>query len=157
MKTKATLCVLALLASFQALGTEVHKFGAEASEYCPKLPEGSGYIWEWDFSVDSGHCIGRAAKTHKAAFDFAVGRIYGDIPPGEIESETSFVKSGHVGGTPVRWFIASRRSSSAKLEYRSLTLLNEENMAYLWVSVYAASDAQMEERLQVLERTKYPR
>jgi hypothetical protein len=103
---RATLCVFTLLAgtvSFQAFGTEEHKFHPEADQYCPKLPEGSGYVWEWVFSVDWGHCIGRVAETQKQAFDFGISRLYGVMPPGELEPETSFVKSGSVGGTPVRW------------------------------------------------------
>jgi hypothetical protein len=142
------------IASFQVFATEEHKFGPEADQYCPKLPEGSGYSWEWVFSVDWGHCIGRAAKTHTAAFDFGIARLYGVMPPSEIEPETAFVKSGSVGGTPVRWYGASRPRSSEKLEYRTFALLNEENMAYLSVSVYAASESQMNERLKVLERLK---
>jgi hypothetical protein len=145
-----------LLASFQVLGTDVHKFSPEADQYCPKLPHDSGYEWEWVFSVDWGHCIGRVVKTRKAAFDFGIARLYGVMPPGMMEPETSFVKRGLVGGTPVKWYRASRARSSEKLEYRTFTLLNEENMAYLSVSVYAASESQMEERLQLLERARYP-
>jgi hypothetical protein len=154
---KVTLCTFMLLAvavSPRVFGSE-HKFGAEADQHCPKLPKGSGYVWEWVFSVDAGYCIGSDAKTKKEAFEFAVTRVYGVIPPGEIEPETSFVKTGGVGGTPVRWYRASRRTSSEKLAYRTFTLLNEENMAYLSVSVYAASKAQMEERLHVMERLEY--
>ena len=155
---KATLCVFVLLAvtaSFQVFGTDEDKFGPDADQYCPKLPEGSGYVWEWVFSIDWGHCIGRVAKTHKEAFDFGIARLYGVMPPGTIEPETSFVKSGSVAGTPVRWYRAPRHRGSQKLEYRTFTLLNEENMAYLSVGVHAASESQMNERLSVLERLKY--
>jgi hypothetical protein len=154
---RAMLCIflaLAGMASTKAFGTD-HTFGPEADQYCPKLPEGSGYEWEWVFSVDWGHCIGRLAETHKAAFDFGIARLYGVMPPGEIEPENSLVKSGRVGGTPVRWYRASRPRSSEKLEYRTFTLIDEEHMAYLSVSVYAASESQMNERLNLLERLKY--
>jgi hypothetical protein len=146
--------LLAATASFQVIGEE-HKFGADADQYCPKLPKGSGYVWEWVFSVDEGHCIGRVAKTHRQAFEFAITRLYGVIPPGEIEPETNFVKSGSVGGTPVRWYRASRHRGPEKLEYRTFTLVDETNQRYLAVSVYAASHEQIDERLSVLERTKY--
>ena len=155
---RAALCVFMLLAgtaSFQVFGTDVDTFGPEADQHCPKLPQGSGYVWEWVFSIDWGHCIGRVAKTHKEAFDFGIARLYGVMPPGQIEPESSFVKSGSVGGTPVRWYRASRHRGPEKLEYGTFTLVNEENMAYLAVSVYAASESQMNERLGVLERMKY--
>lgn len=74
---------------------------------------------------------------------------------GMIEPETSFVKSGSVGGTPVRWFRASRHRGPEELEYRTFTLVDEKNDRYLAVSVYAASEAQMNDRLSVLERMKY--
>jgi len=154
---KARLCAFMLLAttaSLQAIADE-HKFGADANEYCPKLPEGSRYMWEWVFSVDEGHCTGRVAETHRQAFEFAVTRLYGVMPPGEIEPETSFVKSGSVGGTSVRWYTALRHRGPEKLEYRTFTLVDETNQRYLTVSVYAASQEQMDERLGVLERMKY--
>jgi hypothetical protein len=154
---RATLCAFMLLAGtalFQVFADE-HKLGADADPHCPKLPAGSGYVWEWFFRVDSGHCIGRVAETQKQAFDFGISRLYGVMPPGELEPETSFVKSGSVGGTPVRWYRASRPRSTERLEYRTFTLLSEENMAYLSVSVYAASESEMNERLTVLQRMKY--
>jgi hypothetical protein len=135
---KLLLCAflaLAAMVSFRVYATE-HKSASEADPYCPKLPKGSGYMWEWVFSVDWGHCIGRVAKTHKQAFDFGIARLYGLMPPGTIEPETSFVKPGSVGGTPVRWYRASRHMGREKLEYRTFTLLNEENMAHLSISVY---------------------
>jgi hypothetical protein len=151
---KARLCAFVLLAataSFQVFADE-HKFGVETGQFCPKLPKSSGYMWEWVFSVDEGRCIGRVAKTRRQAFEFAITRLYG---VGEIEPETSFVKSGSVGGTSVRWYTASRHRAPEKLEYRTFTLVDEKNQRYLAVSVYAESHEQMDERLSVLERTKY--
>jgi hypothetical protein len=118
--------LLAGTVSFQAFGTEEHKFGPEADQYCPKLPEGSGYVWEWVFSVDWGHCIGRVAETQKQAFDFGISRLYGVMPPGELEPETSFVKSGSVGGTPVRWYRASRRRSTNFMGWDLLLIASSE-------------------------------
>jgi len=155
---KIRLCVFMLLvgmASFQALAIDDHKFGPEAAPFCPKLPEGSGFEWEWVFRIDWGHCIGRVAETHGEAFDFGIARLYGVMPPGMLEPETSFVKSGSVGGTPVRWYRASRHRGPESLEYRTFTLLNEEKMAYLSVTVYAASESQMDERLNLMEQLAY--
>jgi hypothetical protein len=154
---RAMLCaflILAGAASIQVFADE-HKFGADADPHCPKLPAGSGYVWEWVFSVDWGHCIGRVADTQKQAFDFGISRLYGVMPPGELDPETSFVKSGSVGGTPVRWYRASHPRSTEKLEYRTFTLVDEQNQRYLSVSVYAASESEMNERLTVLQRIKY--
>jgi hypothetical protein len=145
------LCAFILLggtASFQV-------FGADGDEHCPILPEGSGYVWQWVFHVDAGYCIGRDAKSHKEAFEFAIVRLNGVMPSDLVDRETSFVKSGSVGGTPVRWYRAPRHGGPEKLEYRTFTLLNEENEAYIEVNVYAPSESQMNERLKVLERLKY--
>lgn len=155
---RAALRVFMLLAgtvSFQAFGTEEHKFRTEADQHCPMLPEGSGYVWEWVFSVDWGHCIGRVARTGKEAFDFGIARLYGVMPPDLVDPETAFVKTGSVAAWPVRWYRVPTHRSSERLEYRTFTLLNEENMAYLSVSVYADSKSQMDERLSVLERMKH--
>jgi hypothetical protein len=155
---KATLCTFALLAgsaSFPVSATE-HKFGPEADQCCWKLLQNSGYVWEWLFSIDYGYCIARVAKTHKAAFEIGTPRLYGVMPPDLVDPETAFVKTGSVAGWQVRWYRAPVQRSSERLEYRTFTLLNEEKMAYLAVNVYAASDSQMNERLKVLERLKYP-
>jgi hypothetical protein len=145
---------VAATASFQTFASE-HTFGAAADPYCPRLPEHSGYEWEWVFSIDAGDCVGRVAKTHKEAFAFAITRLYGAMAPGLMEPETSFVQTGNVGGTPVRWYRASRHRGPERLEYRTFTLLYEEKMAYLSVSVYAKSESQMAERLGVLERMTF--
>jgi hypothetical protein len=153
---RATLCVFMLLAgtaSFQVFATE-HTFGPHA-DHCPKLPEGSGYVWEWVFSIDYGYCIGRVAKTHKPAFEIGTPRLYGVMPPDLVDPETSLVKLGSVAGTPVRWYSASRHKGAEKLAYRTFTLVDEKNERYLEVSVYAASESQMKERLSVLERMQY--
>lgn len=104
---------------------------------------------------DWGHCIGRVSKTHKEAFDFGIARLYGVMAPGTMEPETSFVKTGSVSGTHVRRYRASTHIGPETLDYRTFTLINEEHMAYLSISVYAASEARMGERLSVLERMKY--
>ena len=147
---RATLCAFLVLAGTASF----HVFGSDGDEHCPTLPEDSGYVWEWVFHVDAGYCIGRAAKSRKEAFEFAIVRLQGTMPSDLVDPETSFVKSGSVGGTPVRWFRAPH-NRSPDLEYRTFTLFNEENEAYLEVSVYASSESQMNERLSVLERVKY--
>jgi hypothetical protein len=155
---RVTLCafmILAGTASFQAFGTHVETFGSEADKQCWKLPEGSGYLWKWVFDVDSGYCVGIVAKTYEEAFKIGIGRVYGVMPPGMIELETSFVKTGSVSGTPVRWYRASRPRSTEQLEYRTFTLVDERNERYLAVSVYAATESEMNDRLGVLERLKY--
>src|ERR1700733_9004489 len=152
MHWRLNVCLLALMgfSSFvplRALAIDDHKFGAEAAPYCPTLPDGSGYEWEWIFRIDWGHCVGRVAKTHKEAFDFGIARLYGVMPPGVIEPESAFVRFGCVGGTLVKWYTANVRLGPEVLEYRTFTLLNEERMSYLSVRVYAESELQMEERL----------
>jgi hypothetical protein len=147
---------LAATASIQVFASKEHKFGSDAEQYCPKLPDGSGYCeWEWAFSVDWGHCVGRVATTRKAAFNFGIARLYGVMPPGELEPKTSFVKSESVGGTPVRWYRASVHRGAENLEYRTITLVDEQSHRYLDVSVYANSELQMNERLDLLERLKH--
>jgi hypothetical protein len=83
--------------------------------------------------VDAGYCIGRVEKTHKAAFEFPIARLYGVMPPDLVAPETSFVKSGSVAGTPVRWYKASRHRGPEKLEYTTFTLVDEQNQRYLAV------------------------
>jgi len=134
-------------------------FGSDADVQCPKLPDDSGYVWEWVFHVDYGYCVGRVQKTKQPAFDIGITRLYGVMPPDMVEAETSFVKAGSVSGQPVRWYRASGNVGSKTLVYRTFTLLDQENPRYgryLSVSVYATSESQMNERLHVLERTKYP-
>jgi hypothetical protein len=142
-------------APIHVFATDADTFSPRAEEHCPKLPEGIGYVWEWVFHVDAGYCIGRVANTRRAAFEFGTSRLYGVMPPGLVEPETSFVKTGSVGGTPVRWYRSSRHTRPEKFEYRTFTLLDDENQRYLSVSVYADSESQMNERLSVLERLRY--
>lgn len=140
-------------------GTAFPVFGSDADEQCPKLPDDSGYVWEWVFHVDSGYCVGRVQKTKKPAFDIGIVRLYGVMPPGMVEPETSFVKAGSVSDQSVRWYRLSANGGSKTIEYRTFTLLDQENPQYgryLSVSVYATSESQMNERLHVLERAKYP-
>jgi hypothetical protein len=87
--------LLAAAASLQA-------FGSEGDKYCPQLPKGSGYMWEWVFHVDSGYCIGRVAKSKEIAFEYGITTLYEVVPPGFFEPESAFVQSGNVEGTPVR-------------------------------------------------------
>ena len=75
--------------------------------------------------MDAGYCIGRVAKTHKAAFEFQIAGLYGVMPPDLGDLETSFVKPGSVGGTPVRWYRASRHKGPETLEYRTFTLVDK--------------------------------
>jgi hypothetical protein len=98
-------------------GTEAGPLGAEADKHCWQLPKNSGYVWEWIFHVDFDYWIGRVAKTHEAAFQVAFARLDGVTPPGLVEPETAFVKSGNVGGTTVKWYKASEPKDPNRLEY----------------------------------------
>lgn len=102
-----------------------------------------------------GHCTGRVVGTHKAAFEFAIARLYGVMSPGELEPESCFVRFGNVGGTPVKWYRATVHLGPEFLEYRTFTLLDEERMSYLSVRVYVASESQMQKRLGLMARMKY--
>jgi hypothetical protein len=83
-------------------------------------------------------------------------RFYGKLLPEMFEPESSFVRTGNIVGIPIRWYVAKRYKGPRKFEYRAIGLADEENQIYLDVSVYADSEREVEQRMQIAEQLKWP-
>jgi hypothetical protein len=149
VKLRSILLVGLACGALVAGTASVQVFGSQGDEFCPQLPSGSGYVWEW-VQVDSGYCVGRVAKTRETAFEFRPLKLQGFL---SLVEPGSPIKSGSVGGMPVRWFRSSAVTDT-KISYEAFVVIDKVSQRYASIRVFGTSESQMDERLKVLERVE---
>ena len=100
------------------------------AEVCPLLPPDSGLTWTYADGPDFGVCYASA--------------------PG---SNATRMAAGHVAGKEVIWYRRDSYSGIAPLARQTVIAINNHYIAHIWVN--ADTEAQLQERLSILERIAF--
>jgi hypothetical protein len=121
-----------------------------AAEICPLLPPGSGLTWTYAEGSDFAVCYA-AAPGSKAT----VLGVYLGNEPNFDPTRATRVATGYVAGKEVIWYRKDSAAEEETLARQTVIALNGRYIAHVWVN--AATEAQLRERLAILEHLAFRR
>ena len=121
-----------------------------AAEICPLLPPDSGLTWSYAEGSDFAVCYASAAGSKATVLGVYLGN-----EPNFDPTRATRVATGHVAGREVIWYRKDSAAEDESLARQTVIALNGRYIAHVWVN--AATQAQLQQRLSILERIAFRR
>ena len=118
------------------------------AEVCPLLPPDSGLTWTYADGPDFGVCYASAPGSNATVFGIYLGNA-----PSFDPARATRMAAGHVAGKEVIWYRRDSYSGIAPLARQTVIAINNRYIAHIWVN--ADTEAQLQERLSILERIAF--
>ena len=118
------------------------------AEVCPLLPPGSGLTWTYADGADFGVCYASAPGSKATVFGIYLGNA-----PSFDPARATRVAAGHIAGKEVIWYRRDSYSGIAPLARQTVIAITNRYIAHIWVN--ADTEAQLQERLSILERIAF--
>lgn len=119
-----------------------------ATEACPLLPPGTGLTWTYADARDFGVCYASAAGSSATVFGIYIG-----TEPDFDPTRATPVASGSVAGKKVIWYRKDSPSGTDSLARQTVIAIKNGAVVHVWVN--ANTDAELQDRLRILERITF--